>query len=211
MNKLILKILLKVHSFCYNWASYFAKRVEPEGIHPKHRLMNYHQFFLDNVLTVDRVIDVGCGKGEIAYDVAAKAAFVLGVDLKEEKIEWARKNLKRDNLEYRVADALADLPNQRFDVVIISNILEHFEDRTKFLEGIKKLAPKILIRVPMINRDWITLYKKELGLNWRLHNEHYIEYTKETFYDEMRKANLTIVDFSVQFGEVWAIVKNEQV
>jgi len=53
--------------------------------------------------------------------------------------------------------------------------LEHIENRIEFLNKIKNLAPKILIRVPMINRDWITLYKKELGMEWRLDKTHYID------------------------------------
>jgi len=69
----------------------------------------------------------------------------------------------------------------------LSNILEHIENRVKFLNKIKNLAPKILIRVPMINRDWITLYKKELGVEWRLDKTHYIEYTLESFEKELEK------------------------
>ena len=39
----------------------------------------------------------------------------------------------------------------------------------------------------MINRDWITLYKKELGIEWRLDKTHYIEYTLESFKEELEK------------------------
>jgi len=39
----------------------------------------------------------------------------------------------------------------------------------------------------MINRDWITLYKKELGVEWRLDKTHYIEYTLESFEKELEK------------------------
>ena len=78
------------------------------------------------------------------------------------------------------------MPNQKFDVIILSNVLEHIENRIEFLQKIKNLAPKILIRVPMINRDWITLYKKELGVEWRLDKTHYIEYTLESSKQKLK-------------------------
>lgn len=37
----------------------------------------------------------------------------------------------------------------------------------------------------MFNRNWITPYKKEMGVEWRLDETHQIEYTKESFYEEM--------------------------
>ena len=43
------------------------------GIHPKHWLTDYHEFFVRNVKTDDRVVDIGCGTGEVTYDVATRA------------------------------------------------------------------------------------------------------------------------------------------
>jgi hypothetical protein len=34
------------------------------GIHPKHRLMKYHDFFVNRVQREERVLDIGCGIGE---------------------------------------------------------------------------------------------------------------------------------------------------
>ena len=58
-----------------------------------------------------------------------------------------------------------------------------------------------------INRDWITLYKKELGVEWRLDKTHYIEYTLESFKEELKKAGLNLEKYSIQFGEIWAVVR----
>ncbi|HEC93683.1 MAG TPA: class I SAM-dependent methyltransferase [Candidatus Atribacteria bacterium] len=165
--KTLAKFALRLHNFSYKLASRFAIRTEG-GLHPKHRLMNYHKFFVDNIEASDRVLDVGCGNGALAYDVAKKAQKVVGVDLNKENIKIAKENYSAPNIEYLVGDATKGLPNQKFDVIILSNVLEHIENRIEFLQKIKDLAPKILIRVPMINRDWITLYKKELEIEWRL-------------------------------------------
>ena len=103
------------------------------------------------------------------------------------------------------AGATTFSPSECFDVVVLSNVLEHIEHRIEFLKRIKHLAPLFLIRVPMIDRDWITLYKKELGLEWRLDTTHFTEYTFDAFAEELRAVGLEITSHSIQFGEIWAV------
>lgn len=203
----VLKIVLMSHSFAYRLAGYLTQKVEKNGLHPKHRLMNYHKFFVDNVGENNTVLDIGCGNGALTYDIAKKAKKVVGIDLKEQNISIAKRKFSRENMEYVHGDALTDLPNKRFDVIILSNVLEHIDKRTKFLTSLKKLAHKFLIRVPMLNRSWIDIYKKELGLEYRLDNTHFIEYTFESFKEELDKAGLHILDYSIQFGEIWTVVE----
>lgn len=203
--KILTKLALNLHNLSYRLSGKLGHRLEG-GPHPKHRLMQYHQFFVDNISADDRVLDIGCGRGELIFDVAKKAKEVVGIDIKERNIKIAREKYSADNLKYLIGDATKDLSDDKFDVIILSNVLEHIDERVDFLNNIKKLAPKILIRVPMINRDWITLYKKDLGVRWKLDVSHYIEYTMETFGDEIERAGLKITSHSVQFGEIWAMV-----
>jgi ubiquinone/menaquinone biosynthesis C-methylase UbiE len=52
-----------------------------DGIHVKHRLTHYHDFFVERVNQGERVLDIGSGKGELAFDLATLAgATVVGVD-----------------------------------------------------------------------------------------------------------------------------------
>ena len=207
LYKAILEQVLIFHNYSYKVASVLVKKVEPGGAHPKHRIMKYHDFFVNNVKENDVVADIGCGKGEVAFDVAKKAKRVVGIDINESWIETAKKKHSAENIEYKLGDATKDFPNEQFDVVILSNVIEHIEERVKFLQDVKHLAPTFLIRVPMINRDWIVLYKKEIGVEWRLDNTHYTEYTLEQLVDEVERAGLHIESQSIQFGEIWAIVK----
>lgn len=206
INKTAVKIALILHNFSYKLSSRFAINAE-NGIHPKHRLMNYHQFFVDNIESSDTVLDIGCGSGALAYDLSKKVKKIVGIDISQVNIKTAKEKYPAPNIKYIVGDAVEYNFNQKFDAIILSNVLEHIEKRKEFLNKIKKLAPKILIRVPMFNRDWITLYKKELDIEWRLDKTHYIEYTLETFKNEIKEARLNIKDYSIQFGEIWAIVK----
>lgn len=204
--KILVKFTLWLHNFSYKLSSRFAIKVEGEGLHPKHRLMEYHNFFVDNINSNDIVLDIGCGNGALTYDVAKKAKKVIGIDLNKNNIAIAKEKYSALKIEYIVGDVTRDLPNKKFDVIILSNVLEHIENRVEFLENIKKMAPKILIRVPMINRDWITLYKKEIGVKWRLDPTHFTEYTLESFQEELKDAGLNLKKYKIQFGEIWAVV-----
>ena len=153
----LLKVILKIHSFTYRLTGFLSQKVEKDGLHPKHRIMNYHKFFVDNVSKKDVVLDIGCGNGALTYDVAKKAKRVVGIDSNKKNIEFAKAKYLRSNVEYIHGDALKDLPNRLFDVIILSNVLEHIDKRVDFLNFLKKLASKFLIRVPMLNRSWIDL------------------------------------------------------
>ncbi len=203
----IIKLFLRVHSLSYRLIGFLSQKIEEDRVHPKHRLMNYHKFFVDNVSENDTVLDIGCGNGALSYDIATKAKKIVGIDLNEKNISFAKENYSKKNIKYICGDALKDVPNEKFDVIIMSNVLEHIENRVEFLEQMREQTAKFLIRVPMINRDWITLYKKEMGMDYRLDKGHYVEYTPESFEEEMKKAKLKIVDCSIQFGEIWATVE----
>jgi SAM-dependent methyltransferase len=203
--KIPLRYSLKLSNFLYKLISFLAIKYEG-GIHPKHRLLGYHDFFINNIRNGDTVLDIGCGNGALSFDIAKKAKEVTGIDIEEKNIREAKKKHSLTNLTYIVGDATKDLGEKKFDVITLSNVLEHIEYRVDFLKSIKGLASTYLIRVPMFDRDWIPLYKKELGIEWRLDLTHYTEFTKQTFEKEVTEAGYAINSLSVQFGEIWAVI-----
>ena len=204
--KLFLRIFFALDNFCYKVISSLAIKYEG-GVHPKHRILNYHQFFLDNIEQNNNVLDVGCGNGSLTFDLSKKAQKVVGVDLNEKYLAVAKKNNQAQNIEYILGDAVIYSFNNKFDVVVLSNVLEHIENREEFLKKIKLIAQKILIRVPLLTRDWLAVYKKEMGASYKLDKTHFIENTKERFVEETRKVGLKIEKMEVNFGEIYAILQ----
>jgi 2-polyprenyl-3-methyl-5-hydroxy-6-metoxy-1,4-benzoquinol methylase len=193
--------------WAYSGLGAYASALEG-GIHPKHRLMNYHKFFSDAVNPNDTVLDVGSGNGLVARDLAKIAKEVVGIDINNENIRTALSYCKGiQNVIFIHGDAINYEFRKSFDKIVLSNILEHINDRIVFLNKMKQLAPILLIRVPALNRDWITPYRKELGLEYRLDKTHHIEYTSEALQEELAKASLEIEHSSIQFGEIWVRVK----
>lgn len=205
MNKITIKIFCWINNFSYKIIGFLAIRANG-GIHPKHRILNYHQFFLDNISPSDRVLDIGSGTGAVAYDIASKAKKVMGIDIIHKNVLQSEKKYHKDNIEFIEGDATTFNFNEKLDVIVLSNVLEHIEDRVSFLKNIKKLAPKILIRVPLITRDWISVWKEENGFSYKLDDTHCIEYTEENFQEEIAEAGLIIDSFYVKFGELYATI-----
>jgi 2-polyprenyl-3-methyl-5-hydroxy-6-metoxy-1,4-benzoquinol methylase len=181
------------------------------GTHTKHRHMKYHDFFVSRIAANQRVLDIGCGIGAVAYDIAnSSGAFVWGIDLSEENIRTARQKYQHQNVTYTVGDALQKLPEGpgQFDVIVLSNVLEHLPGRPEFLKRVKAVtnALRFLIRVPLFERDWRVPIKKELGIEWRLDTTHETEYTIESFEQEIKEAGFEIRSLEVHWGEIWAEV-----
>jgi len=91
--KTLARLALKLHNFFYKLAAKFAIKAEG-GLHPKHKIMNYHKFFVDNVNPGDKVLDIGCGNGALTFDIAKKAKKVVGIDLNKENIKIVKKDIR---------------------------------------------------------------------------------------------------------------------
>ena len=184
------------------------------GVHPKHRLTNYHDFFVARIGGARRVLDIGCGHGDLALAVAQQtdAEAVFGIDMGKVNIKIAQKKNHHPKVTYEIGDALTHFTDQTFDLVILSNVLEHLPGRPFFLKRVLgRIQPeRILIRVPVIERDWRVPLKKELGIEWRLDPTHETEYTLESFAAEMEEAGLEVTHQEVRWGEIWAETKPKE-
>lgn len=177
------------------------------GVHAKHRLTAYHDFFLERVRPGERVLDVGTGKGELAHDLVLRAgAEVVGVDNDPHHLAFARSRFSHERLRFLEGTAPADLPDERFDVVVLSNVLEHVEDRVGLLQGLVAAArPRtVLIRVPVLARDWTVPLRRELGLDPFSDPGHHVEYDEEGLRAELGEAGLRITELRLVWGEIWA-------
>ena len=118
-------------------------------------------------------------------------------------IEHARAHETPPNLTYVCADATTWRPDRPFDVIVLSNVLEHLERRTAFLKRLLAAArpKKVLIRVPMKERDWLVPLQDELSVDSRLDPGHRIEHTRAELLSELDAAGLRVNEFIVRFGE----------
>lgn len=181
------------------------------GLHVKHRLTAYHDFFLARVAAGDRVLDIGCGNGALASDLARRGSVVTGVDHDGAAIREARSRYAHTGARFVEADA-SRLPPGPFDVVILSNVLEHLDDRVAFLKSVVAAsgAARVLVRVPLFERDWRVPLKRELGVDFRLDPTHRVEHTLQEFEAEVAAAGLVVEDRQLRWGEIWAVCRPDR-
>jgi 2-polyprenyl-3-methyl-5-hydroxy-6-metoxy-1,4-benzoquinol methylase len=179
------------------------------GIHPKHRLTKYFEYFLSKIELGDSVIDIGCSRGEVAKKIAEARpeSNILGVDIEEYKILEASTNANLKNLKFLCADATKNIDENPFDVMIVSNVLEHINERTKFLKNLIRTtqAKKVLLRVPLFQREWQMPMRQELGINYFSDPDHEIEHTIEEFVTEVEQAGIKLEEVETLWGEIWAV------
>lgn len=101
-----------------------------------------------------KVLDVGCGRGfyEIAISTIYPGHMVVGVDLNEGYLTVARKTVRSNSISFIKADATElPFPDNSFDRVICSEVLEHVKDDCAVLSEIHRVVKKkgkVLISVP---------------------------------------------------------------
>jgi SAM-dependent methyltransferase len=203
---------LRLHNLSYKTAGHFSIYLEPDGLHPKHRLMKYHDWFAQRLQPDWDVLDVGCGNGALAYDLKDHCASVMAIDVNSKNIEWAIKQFASNKINYICGDATNYAFQKGFNAIILSNVLEHIDDRVNFIKHLytnqnRKKPPVLLLRVPMLTRDWITLYKKEVGVEWKLDPTHYTEFTIEQLNQELSQAGMRVESHDIMFGEFYGIVR----
>jgi SAM-dependent methyltransferase len=211
--KLAIKTILRSHNLCYRLAGQYASILNG-NTHPKHYILKYKEWFLENIEPGWNVLDIGSNTGLLPCILAEKAGFVYGIEIKDEYVAIARMQNARNNITYICADVTSYDYNLLNDIncVTISNTLEHIENRVECLKRIvskinwaEKKSKTLLFRIPQFDREWLVVYKKEMGIEYSLDPSHYIEYTLEQFKDELKQANITVKKVDIRFGEIYAV------
>lgn len=97
-----------------------------------------------------KILEVGCGLGYLTYALRSENYDVQGLDISEEAIN----NAKQKFGNYFICEDLfkyAEINNKTFDVVILTEVIEHLEHPIEFLETILKLLNtdgKIILTTP---------------------------------------------------------------
>lgn len=84
------------------------------------------------------VLDIGCGTGFGAVQLAAFATRVHGTDIDADAIAFCQSSWPGERLDFSVSDILVARP-WSFDAVVMIEVLEHVVDRGLALQNIRSL------------------------------------------------------------------------
>jgi len=117
------------YHYLVNWRSLLGF---PEKLQTCPTYLYYLQEIIAKMGHMERgmkVLDAGCGDGRLIYELRNRgcSAQLTGVDYSERAIQFAR--IYNPGIDFRLADLTKSdsLPNEKFDVVVSVETLEHIE------------------------------------------------------------------------------------
>lgn len=105
---------------------------------------HYHDLLLSHVpRNCEHALEIGCGTGAFARELARRSHRVLGLDLSAEMIRVARsRSGEFKNLEFQLADAMRyDFPQSQFDFICSIATLHHVDQRQLLVKMRDTLKP----------------------------------------------------------------------
>ena len=155
-------------------SDYWYEIYRNEGSYTSYALQKQHHFVLDlidRIENVKRVLDVGCGTGVTALELAQKGYEASGIDISPKMIQRAQAEVHQQNVscDFRVGVA-EHLPycDHSFDVVLglglLGNILEDRPVLNEMARVLKSRGRLILTMPNLLALDLIIALPKSLPI-----------------------------------------------
>jgi ubiquinone/menaquinone biosynthesis C-methylase UbiE len=118
---------------------------------------HYHEFVLKQLPRgCENALEIGCGTGAFARELATRCKRVVAIDLSSEMITVARSRSSRfENLEFHLADAMTwDFPQAHFDFICSIATLHHLQQRELLTKIKGALRPGgVLVVLDLVQSD----------------------------------------------------------
>lgn len=170
-------------------------------LHPKHLFDERRAAFCQQHIRPGiSFLDLGSGVGTECI-AAAKAGAIHVVGIENDRLNHQHAVSRAEKAGVTVEFILRNLENtplpidsKAFDLVNMSNVLEHLTDRVAVLSELKRVKKEdglAVFTVPNVDTSWKKALRS-VGLDSRDDDDHKIEYTKELLVTELCEAGLEI-------------------
>jgi len=127
------------------------------------------------------VLDAACGVGYGSFYLSEVANEVIGVDISEEAIAYAKKHYQKENMQFRQMDIHTLMFSDKyFDLACSFETLEHLDDPERYISEVKRVLKDdgiFIISTPYFKK---TLHKPK-------NPYHKIEFSQEDFSNLLEK------------------------
>lgn len=160
-----------------------------------------------NVALKSRILDVGCANGDIAIELAGKGYQVHGIDFEEIRLKnaenLASKYQQVIKFEKKYFEELSY--NNKYDVVLLGEALEHFSDPVEILKRIQMLLGpngRVVITTPNMpslrNRIKFGIF----GIFPDNNPEHKFYFDYKRFFKVILTANFELNYFETKYTNI---------
>ncbi len=169
---------------------------------------NTKDFLLRYIRPEHYVLDLGCNRGDMAVYLSEYAKMVVGVDYNPAPVNIAKERYQKPNLQFFCTDAYDYLNTTdiKFDVLILSHILEHLDNPGDFLKKYTPFFRYIYIELPDFDKTLLNYYRKKEGLSLiYMDADHVSEFDREELATIIALANLEITEAEYKYGiqKIW--------
>jgi SAM-dependent methyltransferase len=119
------------------------------------------------------VLEIGCGTGELLNEIKGNRR--VGIDFSPAMIEQAKSRFSGVEFHCMAAEDIS--LDEKFDMIIISNLIGYLDDVEKVLQSLHKLChPRTKIIVTYYNYLWEPMLKlsEKLGLKTKTHDLNWL-------------------------------------
>jgi SAM-dependent methyltransferase len=167
--------------------------------------------FLSKYLKKDfSVFDLGCNSGDLGYLISKHVKQVTGVDYNKQLINSAKNKYTQENILFIESEANHYLANNKskYDVLILSHILEHLDDPLQFLQNYVSYFDYVYIEIPDFDYSFTNLYRNDIGIDLIYTDiDHVSEFDRYEITNIINDAGLEIIESEFKFGfqRYWCI------
>lgn len=169
---------------------------------------NAHSFAIRLVGSDHRVLEVGCSVGHVTEHLVAAGNTVVGVEIDPIAAEQARQIAERVHVLDLDVTPLSTIESDRFDVILLGDVLEHLRDPLATLRDLTTLLQpegRLVVSVPHVGHIDVRLmllqgrwvYQQD-GL---LDRTHLRWFTRESLRELLANAGFVATEIErVRFG-----------
>ena len=154
-----------------------------------------HWYALEWAGSHHTILDVGCGKGFLAEEFVKNDNHVTGIDiLPKSEVLPALEQYYQADLTDSIAQIIDELPGERFDRILLLDILEHITTCDRLLRECRPALKSdgiLIVSVPNIANIWIRLtlllgrfHYTERGILDRTHVRFFTRSTARAFLEQ---------------------------
>lgn len=131
------------------------------------------------------IADIGCGVGVLCQELG-KFGKVIGYDKGIDSIKIAKSVNKKNNVSFEKSDVFKVKGKEKFDIIVMTEVLEYIKDDAKALKKIYGLLKKnghLILTVPINEK-----FRTEIDIR-----ENFIRYTKKDLIKKLEKSGFEII------------------
>lgn len=155
------------------------------------------QSILDrNKIIVNEMVEVGCGAGGILAALAEKNPGIKtlkGYDISPQAIMLSQKR-KDERISFYQKDFIIDDQQDKADVVLVIDVLEHISDFYGFLQKLKNKSKYFVFHIPL-DASCRTILKPHVMLQQRRGVGHLHYFSEEMVWWFLKDSGFTVVDW----------------